>query len=93
MDELKLKSYLNRGTVLIQFEKKDGTLREMNATRSKEFIGEDSLPSGDSQRAKGPDNVWKVFDVDANEWRSFRIENLKRVFDVEIQEWLEFIQD
>lgn len=86
-----LKSYLNSGTVLIEFEKADGSLREMNATRCSDFIGEENLPTGNSQRSKGPDNVWKVFDVDANGWRSFRIENLKRFFDVNSQEWVEFV--
>ena len=93
MDILKLKSYLRKGTVIFRFEKVDGTIREMNGTLSKEFIGDENLPKGDSIAPSRNDNILVVFDVDASGWRSCRIENIKEVFDIELNEWIEFINE
>lgn len=72
-----LKLALSRGIVRIVFEKKDGSLREMNATLSQTIVPAYEKKT-DKVKAKN-DDVLSVFDTDLNEWRSFRIESLREV--------------
>jgi len=66
--------------VLINFMKADGSVRAMLATLNGKLIPEVLYPTGDSKRAENPE-VQKVFDVEANGWRSFRWDNLLAFID------------
>lgn len=63
---------LQAGPCKIQFVKKDGTVRTMLAT-----LEESTLPPSTSTgtRASSP-AVLPVFDVEADGWRSFRLDSL-----------------
>lgn len=68
---------LTQGVVKIKFEKKDGSLREMNATLNPKLIIEYEKKT-DKTRTVNPE-IMSVFDVDLNEWRSFRKNSLKEI--------------
>lgn len=67
---------LREGVVNLSFEKvKDGAVRVMNATLRD--IPEDKMPKGGTvDQSVGGDSTLRVFDVDIQEWRSFRIDKL-----------------
>lgn len=67
--------WLRSGVVKISFEKKDGTERVMMCTLAQDKIPEDKLPKGTGQSSN--DDVQKVFDVEKQDWRSFRWDSLK----------------
>lgn len=74
MDIIELKEQLVKGTVEFSYKKKDGSVRKAKGTLKSELIPEDSLPKNSKYEA--PENVQRYYDVDANGWRSFLIENL-----------------
>lgn len=65
---------LEKGVVSISFTKKDGTLREMACTLDSSIIPDEFAPKG-VERTKPVDSL-SVFDVEKNEWRSFRWDSL-----------------
>ena len=70
-----LKAALLQGVVDITFEKKDGTLREMKATLSPTLV---PVVEKKTETVKPVnDAVMSVYDVEAQGWRSFIVENLK----------------
>jgi hypothetical protein len=73
IDTLKVK--LQEGTVSIKFTKVDGTIREMNCTKSNTIIPAEVL-SGLKNTKAPRDDVMSVWDVDKDQWRSFRIDNI-----------------
>jgi hypothetical protein len=81
IDIEKLKSELREGVVTVVFTKKDGTERTMNCTLSEAYlpkveIKEDAEP----KKAKAVNNdVLAVYDIDAQGWRSFRIDSIKEL--------------
>lgn len=74
-DKETILDWLRSGVVEISFEKKDGTERMMKCTLAQDNIPEDKLPKGTGQSSN--DTVQKVFDVEKQEWRSFRWDSLK----------------
>ena len=67
---------LNEGLVNLQFKKVNGELRNMCGTRNLNIIAEEYHPKGEGKTISDPDSVVTLFDVEANGWRSFRVENL-----------------
>lgn len=66
---------LKSSVVNISFLKKDGTVREMNAT-----LNDDITPVVESKGTKKKnDSVMSVWDVDVSGWRSFRWDSLQVV--------------
>lgn len=69
-------------TAVVTFTKKDGTSRTMRATTNAKFIPAKPVV-GDTSKTKrtvadNPD-VAKVFDLDKQEWRSFRYDSVTQV--------------
>lgn len=77
-DREQMAETLREGVVDLSFEKvKDGTIREMRATLKQGLIPEDKMPKGGSvDQNVGGDTTLRVFDLDLNEWRSFRIDKV-----------------
>lgn len=74
----KLRMVLEYGLfVEVRFTKKDGTSRVMFCTTNKDRIPEEKHPKG--ERENNDHNLFKVFDLDIDEWRSFRLESLVQV--------------
>ena len=72
-----LKSILRDQDATILFTKKDGTEREMICT-----LSEDKIPSEKSPKNTGKaqnSEILAVFDVEKQDWRSFRWDSIKKV--------------
>lgn len=65
------------GVLMVKFQKTDGTLREMKCTLLQEYLPK--LELNDGLQSEGHPNVLAVWDVEANGWRSFRIESVQDV--------------
>jgi hypothetical protein len=61
----------------VEFVKKDGSMRKMLCTLSKNKIPDEKIPknSGKSQS----DEAVAVFDLEKQEWRSFRFNSVKKI--------------
>lgn len=86
IDEYALKEDLKNGVVTVVFEKTDGTERTMRATLSDLYVPQvepSMLSEYDGNVPKKArqlnDNVQAVWDIDANDWRSFRIDSVKQL--------------
>ena len=78
-----IRGLLHDGTVTVTFTKKDGSERVMNCTLVESSIPEEKKPKGTSTAARS-DETLAVYDIDADGWRSFRIDSIKSVeFSVE----------
>lgn len=65
-----LKERMRTGVVAFEFKKKDGTIREAHGTLKAELFS--YIPKGPERKIEG---VTIYFDVDKDEFRSFRDEN------------------
>lgn len=70
-----LQQALQNGIVHVVFEKKDGSIREMLCTTVLEIIPESKHPKGEST-VKLSDTVRRVYDLEADGWRSFRVDSV-----------------
>ena len=79
-EELKnwINGLLHEGTIVIEFEKKDGSRRRMQCTLNHEYIAENyTAPEKKTDRVKAPAvGVLSVFDTEINEWRSIRVDSI-----------------
>jgi hypothetical protein len=71
-----LRAILQEGVVTITFTKKDGDERVIKATLKEDLIPFDMFPKGTSTRKKSEESQ-SVFDVEKDEWRSFRWDSIK----------------
>lgn len=82
VDRFKLKEDLKNGVVTVVFEKVDGSERTMRCTLSDLYVPQ-VLSEYDGQEARPArqlnDNVQPVWDIDAQGWRSFRLDSVKGV--------------
>lgn len=83
-----VKSLLQKSSITVTFTKADGTTREMRCTLNWEIIPEDKAPKPasvdgivrESKQRKEPDpHSLRVFDMDKQEWRSFRFDRLQKI--------------
>ena len=72
-----LNHFLREGIVEVNFEKSDGTLRKMNCTLVPEYMHVEY--SEEKSKRKTNPNVASVWDLDKNDWRSFRYDSVKSV--------------
>lgn len=77
-----LKENLKKGIVLVEFEKTDGTIREMYASLNSTFLPEPEPvdtenPKPARKKSEDP-NLIVAYDVKNNGWRSFKYDRLKK---------------
>ena len=72
-----LREMLGMHEVTIFFTKKDGTEREMRCTLAENKIPTEKLPKN-SKKSKS-DDALAVFDVEKNDWRSFRFDSVTKI--------------
>lgn len=72
-----LRSHLHLGEVSVTFKKKDGTLRVMKCTLMPGLV-KDYEKKTDRVKAVSEETC-AVFDVDKQEWRSFRYDSIEEV--------------
>jgi hypothetical protein len=61
--------------VNLTFKKVNGEIRKMRCTLNEELIPEDKKSTGNGKR-KSPEDSIAVFDLDKQDWRSFRYESI-----------------
>jgi len=73
--KVKLKKMLQKDALTVVFTKKDGTERIMNCT-----LQESHLPTVEKNEDSRKENkdVLSVWDLDVNDWRSFRLDSIKK---------------
>lgn len=79
---------LEKGIVLVTFIKADGSIRKMMSTTNPTIVSSRlpaQEPKEDKPRKPSPANVFRVLDVEKNEFRSFREDRLL--------EWTMFTED
>ncbi len=77
MDATELRKELHSRVVVVTFKKKNGEIREMHCTTKLELVPPSSWPKGQvelTEEARSS-NI-RVFDVKAQGWRSFLIDNV-----------------
>lgn len=67
----------NLQNLCITFTKSDGTERQMRCTLVESLIPSDKIPKGSGRTTS--DATQRVFDLDKQEWRSFKWESVKKV--------------
>jgi hypothetical protein len=72
-----LKSILNELVVTIEFEKVDGSTRKLVCTLSPSKIPVEKSPKN-AGKAKN-EEILAVFDVEKQDWRSFRWDSVRKV--------------
>jgi|688.fasta_scaffold05609_18 hypothetical protein len=78
---------LKETEVNLKFLKANGEMREMRCSLNEDFIPEDKRPK-DSGR-KQPEDSIAVFDIEKQDWRSFRFDSIKE-FDWELPDDSEY---
>lgn len=71
----KLRQHLTTGVAVVVFKKADGTIREMECT-----LADYLLPETKGTGRKPSKDVLVVFDLEKEEWRSFRTDSVIEVF-------------
>lgn len=75
IDRENIVTLLQNGVCGVRFEKMNGDIRVAYATLKTELIPENKRPTGDN--AHTDDSVVRYFDLEANDFRSFRVNSVK----------------
>jgi len=67
---------LRRGVVIVDFQKDDGTNREMVCTLDPNELPPESKPKGTGKPTKVNADLIKVWDLEKEGWRSFNLSSL-----------------
>lgn len=70
-----LKGVLRTSTVMVQFTKKDGTTRDMICTLDESLIPK-VYKDEEAKVINWSEEVQRVYDVEADDWRSFRWDSI-----------------
>ena len=73
-----LLNLLRENVLTIEFVKADGTKRKMQCTLADQYVAGYQFATESASRKKN-DDVISVWDIEANAWRSFRIESVTAV--------------
>lgn len=74
-----LRKCLKHETLLVSFTKKDGTERTMRCTLAESAIPTKDQPAKETSTRSVPTTSLAVFDLDKQEWRSFRWDSITGV--------------
>tara|TARA_R110001592_G_scaffold309210_1_gene583298 strand:+ start:479 stop:736 length:258 start_codon:yes stop_codon:yes gene_type:complete len=75
-----IKHILGRGDILIvEFTKKNGEKRKMKCTTSMDRIPESAHPQEGSTFTYNTEKSLRVYDVEAEGWRSFRVDSVDAI--------------
>ncbi len=72
-----IRKQMKTGVVNFTFKKKDGELREMNATLQTRLVERQDIKQENPNPPGGDDNLMVCYDVDKKAWRSFKIDTLE----------------
>lgn len=71
------KTMLRENPQVVYFTKKDGTTRIMKCTLDPEFIG--GVYEFSEKSHKHNDEIISVWDLEVDEWRSFRVDSVEKI--------------
>ena len=72
-----LKEKLKNSTAVIEFRKVDQSIRKMNCTLSAQFLPKSEVTDKEENKTiKDNPNNMRVWDLDKEAWRSFRIDSI-----------------
>lgn len=71
-----LRDALQHEIVSVRFTKADNSVRLMKCTQNFDKIPEDAIPTGTNLYSRRDPKLFKVFDLEIGDWRSFREERL-----------------
>lgn len=74
-----LKGVMQTEIVNLTFRKTDGTLRNMKCTLLPKYLPEAVVPVEDKPKRKTSEEALAVFDLEKNEWRSFRYDSVTEI--------------
>lgn len=74
-----MKEMLQDGVVTVVFVKKDGTDRTMKCTLLPEYLPQQGQLLVEGANRKENTDVLSVWDIEANGWRSFRVDSVKEL--------------
>ena len=75
-----IKHILGRGDILIvEFTKKNGEKRKMKCTTSLDRIPDSAHPQEGSTFTYNTDKSLRVYDIEAEGWRSFRVDSVDAI--------------
>jgi len=74
-----IESLLAKSVVTVTFKKVNGDLRIMDCTTNMQFVPPSSWPANGKSEVSNSDKTIRVYDVKAEGWRSFLVENVIRV--------------
>jgi len=70
-------NHLREGTCAVTFTKKDGTEREMVCTLNLDSVPSEHHPKSDGNTTSYTNEAVRVFDLEKQAWRSFRLDSVK----------------
>jgi hypothetical protein len=76
MNSVEFATKMGQGIYSLEFEKMDGSMRKMRATRMSAYIPGDKAPKSERTIDEATTTV-PVFDLDLKEWRSIRTDYIK----------------
>jgi WYL_2, Sm-like SH3 beta-barrel fold len=74
-DREQIRQFAQAGVIRVEFTKKDGSLRVMRCSLQEKYLRSEAFSSTDTVRISNPATL-AVWDVDINEWRSFKIDSV-----------------
>ena len=74
-----LQDVMRTEIVNLTFRKTDGTLRNMKCTLVPKLLPEVVEPATDKPKRKVSEDTLAVFDLEKNEWRSFRYDSVTEI--------------
>ena len=72
-----LRTHLHFGPTKVTFTKKDGTVREMNCTLKPDLVIDYEKKTDKTKNVS--EETCPVFDIDKQEWRSFRYDSITSI--------------
>jgi hypothetical protein len=70
---------LQSSIIVVEFNKKNGEFRRMTCTLNLDIIPQDKIPKTTQDYANKNNTAVRCFDIDANDWRSFIVDNVTKV--------------
>ena len=92
-----IKHILGRGDILIvEFTKKNGEKRKMKCTTNLDRIPESEHPQEGSNFTYNTEETLRVYDIEKEGWRSFRVDSVDAIESTTLnekrEEWLKLIE-
>lgn len=80
MKRQEIKSFVRKHEqVEVTFTKVDGSKRVLAGTVKDYLIPKEDMPAGESKAPAAPDHLVRIYDLENNGWRAFKIETVHSI--------------